>query len=211
MLSTTDCINRIQALLDSGGEVTRERVAELVWAYAAYCRQVGDKSRQCLDLLRQGRRAEARKFAKEAPDLEQELDLLDFPERDQWLDLCEGAGLPVRQSVDIQAARSIIQEVYGESGHMDQLLRRFRRMSLGQAPLADRLRVLRSIQRADPDHDFWEADVRAYESARLEELVGEAKEADTRGDLAEIEQILGELRGGEWLTSPAAHTNAIDK
>ena len=211
MLSTTDCINRIQSLIDAGGEVTREQVAELVWAYAAYCRQVNEKAKKCLDLLRQGRRTDARKLAKEPPDLEQELNLLDFPEREEWLDLCEGAGLPIRQSLDTQAARSIIQEVYGDTGRMDQLLRTFRRMSLGQAPLADRLRMLRAIRRADPDHDFWEDDVRAYETARLEELVAEAKAADTHGDLARIEQILGELRGGEWLTPPTSHINGIEK
>ena len=211
MLSTTDCVNQIQSLLDAGGEVAREQVAELVWAYAAYCRRVDHKARQCLDLLRQGRRNEARKLAKQSPDVEQELNLLDFPEREDWLDLCEGAGLPIRQSLDTVAVRAIIQEVYGDGGRMEQLLRTFRRMSLGQAPLADRLRILRSIRRADPDRDFWEDAVRNYEVARLEELMGETNVASARGDLAAIEQVLGELGSGDWLTSPTAHVNAVEK
>jgi len=211
MISVTECIRRIESLLESDQEISREQVAELVWAYAANCRRLNERAQRCLDLLRQGRQAEARELAKKPPSLEQELELLDFPERERWLDLCEEVGLPIRQSLNPQAVREVVQEVLGRDARLEGLLRLFRRMSLGQAPLADRLRVLRRIQQADPDHDFWEADVRAYEAARLDELIQEAQKADEQGDLEAIERILGELRGNPWLTPAAPAIRAIEK
>jgi len=210
-ISSHECVKQIQDLLTAGEAVTKEKVAELVWAYAAACQQLNERAQACLDLLRQGRRADAQRLAKEPPDLEQELRLLDFPERGAWLDLCESAGLPISQSLDANALGAIALQVYTEGGRLDSLLKMFKRMSLGRAPLADRLRILRQIRRADPQHDLWLEDVRAFEAARQAELLTEAEAADAGGDLRTLESILGELRSGEWLAPPARFVAGVEK
>jgi hypothetical protein len=211
MPSSHECINQIQHILSAGEAVTKEKVAELVWAYAGACQQVNEKARKCLELLRQGRRAEAQRLAQDAPDLEQELRLLDFPERAAWLDLCETAGLPIGQGLDVDALDGIVQEVYSEGGTLDRLLKTFRRMSIGRAPLADRLRLLRQVRRADPQHDLWLENVRAFEAARQAELLTEGEAADASGDLHAMENILGELKSGEWLSPPVRFIAAIER
>jgi hypothetical protein len=211
MQSTHQCVKEIQDILTAGDAVTKEKVAELVWAYAQACKELNEKAQRCLDLLRQGRRAEAVRLAKDPPDLEQELGLLDFPQRGEWLDLCEGAGLPIGQGLDTAALGGIVQEVYSEGGELDRLLRSFRRMSLGHAPLADRLRIVRWIWKADPQPDVWIEDVRAFEKARLAELIEEAEDADVRGDLPGLERVLAEVRSDEWLSRHDRLVAAIDK
>jgi hypothetical protein len=211
MLSTHECVNQIQHILSTGEPVAKEKVAELVWAYASACRRLNERAQKCLDFLRQGRRADALNLAKVPPDLQQELRLLDFPERSAWLDLCETAGLPIAQSLDTNALDAIIQETYSEGGTLDRLLKTFKRMSIGRAPLADRLRILRRIRRADPQPDLWLEDIRAFEAARQGELLNEAEEADGKGDLAALESLLAELRSGEWLAPPARLLATIEK
>lgn len=211
MISSHECISKIQHILSTGETVAKEKVAELVWAYASACRRLNERVQKCLDFLRQGRRPDALRLAKEPPDLQQELRLLDFPERPAWLDLCETAGLPIAQSLDTNALEAIIQETYSEGGTLDRLLKTFKRMSLGRAPLADRLRLLRRIHQTDPQPDLWLEDIRAFEAAREAELLGEAEEADEKGDLAALESLLAELRSGEWLAPPARLLATIEK
>jgi len=211
MPSAHECINQIQHILSAGEAVAKEKVAELVWAYASACQQVNEKARKCLELLRQGRRADAQRLAKEPPDLGQELRLLDFPERSQWLDLCETAGLPIGQGLDVDALDGIVQEIYSEGGALDRLLKTFKRMSIGRAPLADRLRLLREIRRADPQRDLWTEDVRTFEAGRQVELLKEGEAADASGDLRTMESILAELKSGEWLSPPARFIAAVER
>ena len=67
MPSSHDCINQILHILSANEAVAVERVAELVWAYANACRQLNEKAQRCLELLRQGRRGDAQRLAKEPP------------------------------------------------------------------------------------------------------------------------------------------------
>ena len=211
MLTARECVHQIEKLLDAGQEVSKERVAELVWAYARACRELAAKADRCIDLLRQGCRNEAARLAKEPPDLEQEFRLLDFPQRQAWLDVCEAAALPISQSLDTDALASIIREIYAEAGPLDSLLKSFKRMNLSRAPLADRLRLLRRIRQKDPQHEAWVEDLRTFEAARLANLVRIAEEADVAGDLATLEAVLQELRSGEWLAPPQRHAAAVEK
>jgi hypothetical protein len=211
VISSRECVDQIRNLLLAGEAVAKEKVAELVWAYASGCREVNEKAHKCLELLRQGRRAEAGRLAKEPPDLEQELRLLDFPERSAWLDLCETAGLPIGQNLDVNALNGIVQETYADAGNLGPLLRAFRRMSLGHAPLTDRLRILRQVRQTDPQHDLWTEDVRMFEGARQAEIVREADAADAAGDLRTLEGLLAELKSGEWLSSPGRFIAAVEK
>jgi hypothetical protein len=211
VLTARECVHQIEQLLDAGQEVPKERVGELVWAYARACRELTAKADRCIGLLRQGRRNDAARLAKEPPDLEQEFRLLDFPQRQLWLDVCEAAAMPVAQALDTDALANIIREIYAESGPLDSLLKSFKRMNLARAPLADRLRMLRRIRQKDPQHEAWLEDLRAFESARLAELVRAAEDADTAGDLATLETVLQELQSGEWLAPPSRHAAAVEK
>lgn len=210
-MSAHECVSRIEDLLEAGGDVTKEQVAELVWPYAAFCRQLNEKATRCLELLREGKRGDALRLAKEPPDLQQQLQLLNFSQRGMWLDICQGAGMPISHQLDPNAVGAIAQEVYAESGALDRLLRNFRRMSLGRAPLADRLRLLRRIRKADPQQDAWTDDIRAFEKARLTELAEEAEEANRQGDLDGLERILAELKGEDWLAKPARQIAVVER
>ncbi|MCX5685184.1 MAG: hypothetical protein NT049_16105, partial [Planctomycetota bacterium] len=119
--------------------------------------------------------------------------------------------MPIAQTLDIDALDGIIQGIYSEGSPLDRLLKTFKRMSIGRAPLAERLRLLRDIMKADPQRDMWTEDVRAFEAARQVELVKEGEAADTSGDLRAMESILAELKSSEWLYPPSRFVAAVER
>ena len=212
MIPTRNLVIEIRQVLASEGDIDRQRLATLVWEYASTCRRLNDRAQLCLELLRQGRRVDAVHMAQELPDLQAEILQLDFDERPAWIDLCDRAGMPISEAFDAQALYSVAQELYAETGALDHLLKVHRRMAIGGAPLADRLRVLRRIQRADPKSEFWSDDVRACEAVLLEHLMQQAEKADVAGDLAGLEAVLAQLRSPEWrVAPPPAMARAVEK
>lgn len=212
MIPTRNLVIEIRTLLASQGDVQKDALAKLVWEYGNTCRRVNEKAQRCLELLRQGHRVDAMHLAKEPPDLQQEILLLDFTERPQWIDLCDRAGMPISETFDPQALYSMAQELYAESGTLDHLLRMHRRMAMGRAPIADRLRTLRRIRQADPKDEFWKDDIRAYEAVLLKELLDCAEKANKEADLPALEDVLGELQSPDWLVKPPpAHVRAIER
>jgi hypothetical protein len=212
MIPTRNLVNEIRTLLATEGEVPRQEVARLVWEYGNTCRRVNEKAQRCLEALRQGRRTEAMRLAKEPPDLQQDILLLDFAERPEWLDLCDRAGMPVSETFNAPALYSVAQELYAETSALDHLLRMHRRMALGRAPLADRLRVLRRIKQADRTDEFWNDDIRAYEAALVDELKHRAEQADVEGDVRALQNIVAQLGSPDWLVPPPpAIVRAVEK
>lgn len=209
---TRNVVLEIQQFLATEGDLDRQRLGNLVWTYAEVCRNLNDRAQKCLDLLRQGRRQDALKLAKQDLDLNEEIVLLDFPERFTWLDLCERAGMPVDDIIDTATLYRLVEELYTESGTLSQLLRLHRRAAIGGAPLAARLKVLRQLRQVDPGQDVWDEDLRAYEAARIDEIKKQADAANIRGDLATLEALVAELRAQDWFVPPPpALASAINK
>jgi len=92
-----------------------------------------------------------------------------------------------------------------------ELIRTYRRMSLGLAPLAHRLTILRRLREEDHRHDLWEADVRLFEAARIDELARLATRAGRQGNLKALEAILSNLQSNEWTEKPTAHIRSVEK
>ena len=156
-------------------------MAALAVEYSRACQRVSDKAEQCRDLLRKGLRTQAVGLARKAPDLRDEFKEVDFPGQVAWLDICESRGLDVPPLLETDAIAATIDEVYMESENLEQLVKSHRRMAIGRAPLADRLRNLRAICRHDPDNENWKQDIHKYELARQEELAATAEQAGTGG------------------------------
>lgn len=209
---TRNVVLEIQQFLATEGDLDRQRLGNLVWTYAEICRSMNERSQKCLDLLRQGRRQDALKLAKQDLDLKEEIVLLDFPERFTWLDLCERAGTPVADIIDTAALYRLVEELYAESGTLSQLLRLHRRGAIGGAPLVARLKVLRQLRQVDPGQGVWDEDLRAYEAARVAEIKKQADVANLRGDLATLEPLVAELRAQDWFVPPPPElARAIEK
>lgn len=84
-------------------------------------------------------------------------------------------------------------------------------MSIGQAPLGDRLDVLRRLHREDHKEAGWEEDLRLFETAYLSELARKAMSADQAGDLSTLENVLSHLSSDQWTERPTSHIASVER
>ena len=211
MIATDELISEIHELLhsDLAWEVTR--LQELARSYASACETAMKRARQCNDLLTQGAKREAYALAQEEPNLEAELAMLDFDDRAAWLAECEQAELPRPAEFDPGLVQQVLAQLDQDSADVGRLLTLYRRMSLGQAPLVDRLDVLRRLMKEDHKEPGWADDVATFEKACLADLSHQAAAADKAGDLAALENILGRLSSNDWSEKPSSHIRAVER
>jgi hypothetical protein len=204
-------IRDVKDVLNFDGHIDRELLLELSDEYARACDRAVERAYRCRQLQQKGLRHQAVQLARQAPDLRREFHVVDFAAAPAWYDFCEREGLTLPPILESEVIAGIIDEVYAESANLSRLLRVHRRMALGRAPLAERLKVLRRICRGDPKDSSWRAEILNYEAARVEELVEQARVADRAGDLAAVEDILSELRSEQWLSLPPEQfVNEVD-
>ena len=193
-----DVVPEVQAF----DEVTVDALHGLAESYAEACLNINERAYRCQELLSKGDRKKASKIARREPDLATEAREVEFRERGLWLDICEQYQFPFPDIIDMDVVDAVIDEVYGMSQALADLLQVHRRMAIGRAPLRDRLRVLRKLCKADPTREFWKEDVYAFEARRVEELAKTAERADARGDLQGLTAVRNELSSDEWLRKP---------
>jgi len=192
----------IQAFLAGTQLLERNRLAELARSYGKACELLNGKSAGCRELLQTGKRGEAVRLARSSPDLRESVTVLDMEETQSWLETCDTLGFAIPGPLQVEMAKGLVTDLYDSSAETGELLRTYRRLSLARAPVADRLRMLRKVYLADSDPEKWAEDVKAFETARIEELARQAKQADREGDLETLEAILAELRSREWVERP---------
>jgi hypothetical protein len=190
----------IRAFLDGSQQFDEEELNELAREYTETCAALNRKLGRCRELLQAGKRSKAMHLARQLPDLQETLSVMELEEADAWLNICESLGVAVQSPFQAELAQGLVAELYADTSEMDELLRAYRRLSLSRSPMADRLRVLRKLHKADPDS--WIEDVQKFETARLEQLARTAERGVKVGDLATLERALAELKSGEWVNRP---------
>jgi len=203
VIAIGNLIDEIQAIVASGTAPEKGRLIELATAYLQLCQLVKDKAVRCRDLLRQGMREEAIALAKEPPALQEAADVLTFDGRAAWVAICEDMGIELRHfDFSPEVVTRVLGDLSTDVESLNRLLAKHRLLALGQAPLAPRILVLRSILRADPARPFWRKDLQALENARLEELARLVPEALATRNRPALEAMREELKSTDWLTSP---------
>jgi hypothetical protein len=77
------------------------------------------------------------------------------------------------------------------------LLKTHRILALGQAPLRDRLEVIRALYSGNPE--FWCRDLKDYEKAYITELIMLARQAQKGKDLCVLNSVLADVKSSEWI------------
>jgi len=214
MESAQEVVGEIRRILREPGEASLqdERIREVAAAYSRFCLAVNERAYQCLELLRQGKQKEAAEAARKQPDLLEEACVLDFEQADRWFDFCNQLGVDTRDRIDTETISSIVADLYEQDGNLERLLRVHRLLSLGQAPMDARLKLLRRIRWLDPHRTYWREDIQACEQAYREEMLASAVRARREMNLETLEEILNELRTGQWQEPvPAAFIEKIEK
>ena len=241
MIPTRDIVHNIQELISSDGVWAVQKLAELAEAYAQAANDVSERAYRIRFLVEQNQVEEAKGLAAEDPAIRDEVACIEFDGKYEWLELCEAGGLATPTSYDPDTITDIIsrldqtgyaaedtQEIPTailvedwpqpeharadhHTEHVQRLLKTYRRMSLGQAPAADRLKILRQLRETDPRRDFWNEDIRTFERERIDELARLAKSADRKDDLRALETVLAMLDSDEWIDKPTAYVASVER
>ena len=126
--------------------------------YSVGCDEVNERLRQCGALLRKGLRSEAIQLAEIEPKLLDAVALLDFPERDPWLELANRSGIAPPTSLMLDVAGEL-NEAYAVEQPLAALLQRHRLLALAHGPLSARIEVLRSLADGDAGNPVWQEDL----------------------------------------------------
>ena len=198
-------IDEIRFVLQDEAFSITDELMQCIADYSLQCHEANVRLRKCEELLNQGLRSEALHLADISPNLLDLVALLDFPEREQWINLLSGYSLPKPEPLLLGVA-SYLNEAYAVQQPLQRLLDQHRVHALARSPLTQRLSVLRAICDIDIDtaSGHWEDDVRAMERARFREIETESRLAIAGGEVEELKSLVAELNSRVWLeTVPA--------
>lgn len=195
-------VDDLRSFVHASDQTFSEPLRALAADYAAACQEANKRLRRCDEFLRQGLRSEAIRFAEAEPPLLDLLAVLDFPERPQWAELAASYGLAAPPALRLETAEAL-NRAYAEEQPLEHLLKQHRRLALQQAPLPERIGVLRQIAATDPGNPVWAQDAATLEQVRLDQLDSEARQAHERDDFARLNAVWAEISSDAWVSPPA--------
>lgn len=160
------------------------------------------RSSECLQLIRDGLRAEAREQALRAPSLMDVLAALHDPALARWPEFCQRFGLPVPSSLSAREVEEL-QEGMRALDQIGPLLTEWRIQNLRRDPVHVRLQTLWRLSRADKTSPHWREDAHRFEASAREELAEHYQRNLTLGKLDECWRLQQFLSKKEW-TDPTA-------
>lgn len=196
-------VDRIEQALASLGAVSDEELIQIAEDYVEACQEANRRLQEIHHLIRAGDRSEAVRRAEMAPKLFDMIEVLDFPDRDAWTDICTLKRLPTPPDLLLNYV-SELNEAYQIEEGLSGLLRQHRTLALAQAPLHKRLAVLRELVRSEPDNPVWQDDLKVFENYWLDTLQREIQDHFKAENLSVLQEILRQLEDGDWLQKPPA-------
>ncbi len=201
MADVPSLVDEVRAFLLSTEPTISARIPELAKEYADVSIEVNRRLARCQRLLQQGLRVEALHLAREAPDLIDTVQALDFPERGAWTEAIGNLGFASPPNLDLTAVE-FIQSAYVDEDPLKEMLRQHRRLALARAPLKGRLELLRKIATSDPNNLIWSSDIQVFENARIEQLQVEVAQAIREKDIPSLRSQHDELAAKSWGVQP---------
>lgn len=194
-------IEDLRTYLNSADHTLTPQIEALARDYSSACRSANERLERCSGLLRKGHRPEAISLAEAEPDLLQLVALLDFPELDIWHSLVASYGIERSPRLKLDVATAIA-EAYALEAQLAELLDENRALAIREAPIKQRLALLRRIAEADSTTPFWREDVHLFERHRAEELLREGEAALATGKLNVVEKFVGAYDAENWFQVP---------
>jgi len=177
-----------------------QQLEELAARFVQFCNPVFAQLEQCITLIHLGQRSEALRLADMQPPLLDLLQILSAPEYTTWRTLCEGFGFAVPPPFPEQKV-SELNEAYAKGKRVAPLLRALRTMAIRRASLGDRLKILRQLNRLEPDNVAWREDLEQWEKARLDDIATGLRSAENQRNIPLLLSWVEELTSKDWVVT----------
>lgn len=196
-----ELLESVRVTLASSMNPDREELDRLHNELDKEIRIANKRLRECDALLAEGHRSEAIQLAEQEPNLLEVVSILDFPELPEWNDFVAELGLTVTPELQIDIATDL-NGAYSDDAPLERLLRKFRVLSLGRAPLRSRIDLLRQIAKRDAGTAYWQDDLKLYEQTRIRQMADESRDAISKRDLPTVRRLSEEIHKKQWLVKP---------
>jgi hypothetical protein len=193
----TRTIEEIRAYVNSADHSNAPDAAKLAAKFAAVCRYANQRLERCADLLGKGYRPEAIALSEADPDLLQLIATLTFLELDVWHELTGNYGWERAESLKTPIAAAI-NDAYAQEKQLAALLIEHRKSAMEDAPLSQRLGVLRRLAFQDVTTPFWREDIAVFERHYSEELAVGAQAFLNSNNLPAIHEFVGRYEEQPW-------------
>lgn len=127
-------VDEIRFLLQDEMIDLTDQLRQCATDYVQQCREANIRLRKCEEFLNQGLRAEAIHDAEIAPNLLDLVATLDFPEREQFIQLLIAYSQPRPEPLLLDVAARL-NEAYALHEPLERLLERHRLYALARCPL----------------------------------------------------------------------------
>ena len=165
--------------------------------YAEACRYANERLERCGQLLSAGYRPEALAASEADPDLLQLVAVLTIPELDAWHELIGMYGWQCPEALKTPIANAI-NDAYAAQKRLAPLLTQHRGLAMQDAPLQQRLGVLRQLAADDPTTAFWREDVASFEQHYADEISAVAQGNLKANNLAAIYDFVNRFENEPW-------------
>jgi hypothetical protein len=195
-------VDEMRTAIASQEEADIDLLRDIAAQYSELCDVANRRLVECHSLLRRGLRSEAIQACERDPKVLELVEMLDFPERDQWCVLSQlqwDMAQPPLLKIDLAAD---LNEAYAEEESLSSLLKKHRLLALGHGSLAARISILRSIHQRDPANPVWEQDLASYERARLKQIINDLAKADESEDAQQAVALYEEVSSDQWTIRP---------
>ncbi|NMC22112.1 MAG: hypothetical protein GYA33_17025, partial [Thermogutta sp.] len=192
-----ELVDLLQAAIAAPGEWNQGALAELAEEYAEQCRALNKRIAECFKLLREGQTAEAVRSAELEPRLIEWGGMLDFPERERWVSLCELLDIPLPPPLMHDRLKAV-HDAYSVSPTLESLTRLWRYQNLSRAAISERLDTLRRLAAADETNLIWQDDIRAFEEAWLKDIRQEVAAAVKQEDHDQLLRLRARIESATW-------------
>lgn len=145
---------RLQGALAQPTSLTEDQVRTLAQTYAAACAQVASRLTTCVLYLRQGFRSEALRLADLEPNLLDQVNALNFPQRAAWVQMAAKGGITTSELAFPLAVE--LNEAYDGFEAHRELISEFRLLNILRRPVSERATVLKRLQVAEPGRKVWD-------------------------------------------------------
>ncbi|MFL2870682.1 MAG: hypothetical protein ACJZ8O_08010 [Pirellulaceae bacterium] len=190
-------VEEINTAMAAGGHADADLLAETASQYGEATSAINVRLQSAHDLLQKGMASEAIQECELEPNLLNMVQILDFPQRLQWYELIQSWGWPAPPELRVDLAGAL-DKSYFEVQAIDVLLRQYRLLALGRAPLEQRMQILQQLIQRDPGNPLWQNSLREFELERINQIKESAEAAIFEKDRSTIEAHYAELTQQSW-------------
>lgn len=189
----------IRACLAASELTWSDELPDLAANYAMFCREANERLRRCAEFMRKGLRSEAVHLAECQPNLFSLTAALSFPEANEWAQICAANSLAKPAALAVECLAELEKAAAMEKS-LAPLLAQHRVLSLGKAPVRQRVEVLLALVQSDPGNACWREEIHLLESSRFDELREAAADALSANDNGAMSKLHAELANATWVT-----------